>query len=313
VRFVVIGSGKTAVEILRTLSALKHIEFVAALGDIRRESVHSSLQRVADRLKSPFHPATSLRDADALAFLRRAAPDYVISANNFLIFGQKALEIPRFGTINFHNGPLPRYAGLNPCSWALFRNEKTYGITWHVVEEEIDAGGILHRTFFDVEPTETAASLIIKCITEGIQSFRTAVLPRLLEGNLNVNPQESAEREYFSARQIPFKGLLPWWLPPQELDRFARALSFAPLPNMFYRPRIVLPSGSSVFCEEVQYRSGGASSRPGRVTSVDDEALHIAALRGELVVRGFFAGTGEEVSAEAMRKCLGQILGGNAR
>ena len=38
----------------------------------------------------------------------------------------------RLGGINFHDGPLPRYAGLYVTAWALMNRETSHGVTWHV-------------------------------------------------------------------------------------------------------------------------------------------------------------------------------------
>ncbi|MHA7839660.1 MAG: hypothetical protein ACX98W_19520, partial [bacterium] len=44
--------------------------------------------------------------------LRGMELDYLFSITNLSIIPEEALEIPRKAAINFHDGPLPRYAGM---------------------------------------------------------------------------------------------------------------------------------------------------------------------------------------------------------
>ena len=45
--------------------------------------------------------------------------------------------------INFHDGPLPGYAGLNVTTWALLAGEREHAVTWHLMTADVDAGEIV--------------------------------------------------------------------------------------------------------------------------------------------------------------------------
>lgn len=66
--------------------------------------------------------------------------DYLFSITNLKILSPEIISFPRKGAINFHDGPLPEYAGLNTTSWAIINGEKFHGITWHFITNEIDKG-----------------------------------------------------------------------------------------------------------------------------------------------------------------------------
>jgi len=53
--------------------------------------------------------------------------------------------------INYHNGLLPAYRGLNATSWSLYQGEKFSGFTFHRMTEELDAGNILIQNMLPVE------------------------------------------------------------------------------------------------------------------------------------------------------------------
>ena len=56
--------------------------------------------------------------------------DYLFSIVPNKIFSEEILKLPRRFAINFHDAPLPKYAGLNATTWAILNNEKSHGITW---------------------------------------------------------------------------------------------------------------------------------------------------------------------------------------
>ena len=59
---------------------------------------------------------------DDLATELAAEPfDYLFSITNLSIIPEAVLALPRRQAINFHDGPLPRYAGLRAPAWALSR------------------------------------------------------------------------------------------------------------------------------------------------------------------------------------------------
>jgi methionyl-tRNA formyltransferase len=59
--------------------------------------------------------------------------DYLFSVAYLSVIPPAVLALPRRGAINFHDGPLPDYAGLNVTSWALLNKEREHGVTWHVM------------------------------------------------------------------------------------------------------------------------------------------------------------------------------------
>ena len=71
------------------------------------------------------------------AALSDEAFDYLFAITHLALLPDRVLSLPRRATINFHDGPLPRYAGLNTPAWALMNGETAYGVSWHLVTPEI--------------------------------------------------------------------------------------------------------------------------------------------------------------------------------
>ena len=61
-----------------------------------------------------------LPDTKALLAAQDLRPfDYLFSITNLSVLSPEVIALPTLGAINFHDGPLPEYAGLNTPVWAL--------------------------------------------------------------------------------------------------------------------------------------------------------------------------------------------------
>ena len=113
--------------------------------------------------------------------------DWLLSIANLNVIPDAVLALAARGAVNFHDGPLPRYAGINAPVWALIAGEAEYGITWHMIEGGIDEGDILAQKHFAIAPDETAFSLNSKCYGAAMDSF-----PALLDQLERMSPEDRA-------------------------------------------------------------------------------------------------------------------------
>ncbi|WP_372893497.1 formyltransferase family protein, partial [Rhodosalinus sp.] len=81
-------------------------------------------------------PGTDLAD-------RLPEADWLLSIANLDLLPETVLARARRGAVNFHDAPLPDYAGLNAPVWALLNGEARHGVTWHMIADRIDAGAVL--------------------------------------------------------------------------------------------------------------------------------------------------------------------------
>jgi methionyl-tRNA formyltransferase len=130
--------------------------------------------------------------------------DYLFSIVNFAILRAELLQTPRCFAINYHDGPLPRYAGSHAIDWALYNREESHGITWHIMEERVDAGDILKQVIFPIKPEETHRSLEMKCYLAAMRAFKELVI-ELKEGRWTRTPQDLTKRTFYKFSQVPPK------------------------------------------------------------------------------------------------------------
>ena len=182
-------------------------------------------------------PAHRVREPELAAELRAARVDLMLNAHSLYLVHDEVLRAPSIGAFNLHPGPLPRYAGLNCPSWAIYRNELFYGVTVHRMSPRIDAGAIAYQTTFEIEEEDTGLSLSAKCIRAGVPLMLQLVqAARENPASIPAIEQDLSQREYFG-RGIPRQGALVWSESARHLVAFVRAFDYYPFPSPWGHPQ----------------------------------------------------------------------------
>ena len=133
--------------------------------------------------------------------------DYLFSVMNFRILPASLIGSPRMFAVNYHDAPLPKYAGSHATAWALHNRETSHGITWHVMTEQVDAGDILKQVIFPLSEGETKERLDQRCYLTGMRAFRELLI-ELKAGTHTRTVQDLSRRTYY-ARSSPILPNLP--------------------------------------------------------------------------------------------------------
>tara|TARA_Y200000002_G_scaffold305264_1_gene260989 strand:+ start:854 stop:1495 length:642 start_codon:yes stop_codon:yes gene_type:complete len=86
--------------------------------------------------------------------------DYVLSYLSKKILKKKFLKSTKHYNINFHPGS-SKYPGIGCFNFALYNNEKSYGVTAHIMSEKVDTGKIIVERKFKIKK-----NLNVKMISE---------------------------------------------------------------------------------------------------------------------------------------------------
>lgn len=218
----------------------------------------------------------------------RAQPrfDWLLSIANLRIIPEDILALPARGAINFHDGPLPRYAGLNAPVWALIEGATEYGVSWHMIEGGIDEGDLLAQRLFPVEAEDTAFSLNSKCYAAAMDSFGD-VLDQLEQGTPRRSPQDLSARSYFARDDRPAAaGRLDFRRSAAQIARLVRALDFGDYWNPLTTPKIET-DGRVLLVRHATAIPAPAAALPGTVHLTERDRLVVAAGDGAVELRGF--------------------------
>src|SRR3954470_15947417 len=131
-----------------------------------------------------------------------AACDYLFSVANLQVLPPSVIGGARKLAINFHDGPLPRYAGLNAPVWALLNGEREHGVTWHEMTSRVDAGRIAKQAKFAITAGETSLELNARCYEAGLAAF-TEMAAETARGSLP-RAEQTGERTYVGRDKRPY-------------------------------------------------------------------------------------------------------------
>lgn len=227
---------------------------------------------------------------DLAARLRGMSCDWLLSVAYLSLVPDEVLALARQGAVNFHDGPLPEYAGLNTPVWALLNGAPSHGITWHRISGGVDEGNILVSRSFDVTPEDTALTLNTKCYAEAIDSF--SEMAGLLEsGQAEGTPQDFTNRTVFAraARPSGF-GRLDFAKPAADLVRLVHALDHGPYWNPLCAAKFMVGT-HTLLARGVAEASDSAA--PGTVLEASDDTLTVACGTGAIRLSGLSETNGD--------------------
>lgn len=231
--------------------------------------------------------------------------DWLFSVANLHILPEALIAAAGRGAVNFHDGPLPRHAGLNAPVWALLEGERRHGVAWHRIEGGIDEGAILQARDFDIAAGETALTLNAKCFEAAIDSFGSLVAD-IGADVLQPHPQDLSLRSWHAradrpraAARLDFSGS------GEDVARLVRALDHGGYWNPLALPKIeaagrVLAVGTA----EPVPGEGPA----GTVLAAGAEGLTVACGQGAVLLGGLRGMDGQAIcpmSLDLAGKALG--------
>lgn len=284
---VVLGDGQMAAQCARLIAGHDAVDLPVLIHHEAGHQWSSQVEKASEELHIPHLTVGNVNDRDAVETLIGIDPDIVFSVNNWDVIRADVLAIPRDGIVNFHNGPLPGYRGVNVPSWAIINGEKHHGVTWHFVAEKIDAGDIVASASFELSPGETAISLTFRCIEAGV-ALLSPLLDQYTSGTLTSRPQQG-EGRYFSAKMPPPNlGYLDFNLKFDRLSALVRGLSFRPFDNPFAYPKIRAGSRTFLLSGIEPFGSRGQDENwtCGEIRTIDERGIVVCAGDGLVCLSG---------------------------
>jgi len=272
---ILIGEESAGVQMLHEIERTGHRVIAVMASPARVAASGACLWDAAGKLGLPTWPAQLVKDPLLAEKMRAEEVDILLNVHSLYVIHGAVLGAPRIGAFNLHPGPLPRYAGLNAVSWAIYRGERSHGVTVHWMAPEIDAGPIAYQSFFPIDESDTALSLSSRCVREGLP-----LMTRLLDvasrnpTEIPAIPQDLRKREYFDSN-VPEGGRLSWQWPAERIVDFVRACDYFPFPSPWGHPRTRLGTQELAVVKARRTRLA-SDSPPGTVGEFTGEGVKVA-------------------------------------
>ncbi|MCI0338143.1 MAG: hypothetical protein L0226_11230 [Acidobacteria bacterium] len=270
-----VGEESAGAQTLKLLAQSSHRLVGVMASPTRTSAGGMTVWQHAEKLGCRAWPAELVKDPHFAEMIKEEEVDVLLNVHSLFVIKKELIEAPRFGSFNLHPGPLPRYAGLNAPSWAIYRGEHRHGVTLHWMLAGIDTGPIVSQALFDMGETDTGFSVSAKCIRLGMQLIKQLLDTAAVDpSEIPAIEQDLTQREYFG-RGTPDDGWLAWSRSAREVFNFVRAADYSPFPSPWRTPRSRLGESEIVF-GKVELTGQPCDAPPGTIGQPDRERIKVA-------------------------------------
>lgn len=107
----------------------------------KKQSIHA----LAKTHQIPLLDTSDVNSTTGQGFIASLDTDYLLSAHFNQLFKPNILTLPTIAAFNIHPSLLPAYRGVDPVFYAMLNNEKTIGVSLHVLAEQFDTGYLINQ------------------------------------------------------------------------------------------------------------------------------------------------------------------------
>jgi len=157
----------------------------------------------------------------------------VVADFSFIIPGS-IINTPEHSIINVHFSLLPKLRGASPLQHAILQGLDETGITYYLMDKNMDTGDILHQIPYPLDQTENSGYLYDKLFPLAAENL-PQVINDYVSGKTKPQPQNHQESSYCYSKTHPkttyvFKedAKIDWQEEPLHIERKIRA--FYPWP-----------------------------------------------------------------------------------
>lgn len=178
------GSGKFAVEVLKSLVSDELIELVSVITQtdkpVGRKRVLTSTFVGQFCTENNLNCFKADRSLDILKILsdNKFELDFIVVADYGVILSEEILNYPKFVSLNVHGSILPKYRGASPVQASLLNNDKVTGVSIITMTKSLDAGPVWLVQETEISKDDKYENLLVrlgeiggKAIVKVVSSF----------------------------------------------------------------------------------------------------------------------------------------------
>jgi methionyl-tRNA formyltransferase len=286
-KLVMFGTGPFAVPTFDALLESTHQVLALVTRPIedagkRRKSAANPMRDLAIARGVAIHDPPNANAPEFVELLQSLAADLFVVCDFGQILSNDCLAVARFGGINLHGSLLPKFRGAAPINWAIYRGEKTTGITVIHMTSKLDGGPILATGELAIGPHDTTADLEPRLSQLGVQPVLDSL--RQLEawdGSSRLGRIQDPQLVSSARRLRKEDGLVRWSRTAKQIERQIRA--FQPWPGVYtnwQRSNDVEPL--RLIINRAEVINTDQAVEPGRVHSVERNRLLVETGKGLL-------------------------------
>lgn len=150
--------------------------------------------------------------------------DLLISYLAQWIIPNRLLANADLAAINLHPGP-PEYPGIGCTNFAIYNQEKEFGVTCHHMLSKVDTGAIIAVRRFPLFDNDTVYSVTQRCYLEILHLFME-LISGLLTGQQFPESKETWKRPAYKRRELDELCELKQGMTEEEIQRRVKATTY---------------------------------------------------------------------------------------
>lgn len=162
----------------------------------RKAASEPSLEAETIAQRGKFVVVREINGEEGCSALQSLETDLLVLAGTPIIRAA-VLAVPRIGTLNAHQGALPKFRGMNVIEWAVFENSPPT-ISIHFVDPGVDTGDVILDEAVPLRPGDTVVSVRERASARQVDLLADAAAA-VLAGRFSRRTQRAGEgRQYFT-------------------------------------------------------------------------------------------------------------------
>ena len=236
----------------------------------------------------PVFQPDSYKNPDVWEQLASHDADLCVMAYVLLFVPEEALNVPKYGSIQYHPSLLPWHKGPSSINWPIIMGKEKTGLTIFWPDNGLDTGPILLQKEVDIGPDDTLGSVYfdklyplgVEAMMESIELVRDGNAPRVVQ-----DPDDGSYEGWCRKDDVQ----IDWGKGTDEVYNLIRGAN--PQPGAW-----TTFNGNEV--KIFDSRKADASGEPGSVLSIDDSGAVIATGDGAIRVMKVRADAGKLAAAD---------------
>ena len=224
--------------------------------------------------------------------------DLCVMAYVLLFVPEEALNVPKYGSIQYHPSMLPWHKGPSSINWPIIMGKTKTGLSIFWPDNGLDTGPILLQKEVDIGPDDTLGSIYFdKLFPLGVEAMMEAIeLVREGKAPKQAQDPEAGSYEGWCRKQDVE---IDWSKPSAEVYNLIRGANPQPAAWTTF-------NGSEVKIFDSRVAEG--DGEPGSVLAVDDSGVVVATADGAIRISKVRADAGK-ISAQEYAGASGLASG----
>ena len=242
----------------------------------------------------------SLKDAEASRILKSLNVDVGVMAYVLQFAPQTFVNIPKYGTIQYHPSLLPRYRGPSSINWPIIKGDTETGLTIFRPSDGLDEGPIILQKKVPIGPDDTLGTVYFdRLYPLGVDALLEAA-ELVVAGRHQETPQREELATYEGWCRDP-ECRINWQAHVDQIYDLIRGCN--PSPGAW----TTVQGHKLRIYDVIRHRTrtfGAVPGKPGVVCAVGEQSIEVAAQGGRLELRTARLEAGAKVGAGTLASSL---------